>query len=30
MADDTPEKPDFESLLRTDFRWPTEGDAPFT
>jgi hypothetical protein len=30
MADDTPEKSDFESLLRTDFRWPTEGDAPFT
>ncbi|WP_419914578.1 hypothetical protein [Hoeflea sp.] len=30
MADDIPEKPDFESLLRTGFRWPTEGDAPFT
>lgn len=28
MADDIPEKPDFESLLRADFRWPTEGDAP--
>lgn len=30
MADDISEKPDFESLLHTDFRWPTEGDAPFT
>ena len=30
MVDDIEEKPDFESLLHTDFRWPTEGDAPFT
>lgn len=29
MTGDSTNKPDFESLLRTDFRWPTEGDAPF-
>lgn len=29
MTDETIEKPDFQSLLRTDFRWPTEGDVPF-
>jgi hypothetical protein len=28
--DDNADGPDFESLLRTDFRWPTEGDTPFT
>lgn len=30
MSDDVTETPDFESLLRMDFRWPTKGDAPFT
>jgi hypothetical protein len=28
--DDKAAAPDFESLLGTDFRWPTAGDAPFT
>lgn len=30
MRNEDSSKPDFEALLRTDFRWPMAGDAPFT